>query len=308
MNNIPVLLIIYNRPNNFKELIKKLKIIKSKKIYIFADGPNKLKIKDPSLCEKTRILTSKINWKCKIYKNYQKENLGVDLAVYNAITWFFNKVEFGIILEDDCIPNLSFFKFVKILKSKYSKDKNIGIISGNNFVRKKYKYSYLFSKWTHTWGWATWKKNWVRFDYKIPFWKQLRNTKKWKLLNNDFNEYKTFTHVFDQSLNKNKKDKITWDYRFMLYNWYKNKLSIVPKSNLVKNIGFNKNATHTFKRNKNMNYKLKDLQYPLIHPSKNYIDNDFEKKNFYTSYYNKSYFFIEICKNLKFQIKNFFND
>ena len=76
MNNIPILLIIYNRPNNFKELIKKLKIIKSKKIYIFADGPNKLKIKDPSLCEKTRILTSKINWKCKIYKNYQKENLG----------------------------------------------------------------------------------------------------------------------------------------------------------------------------------------------------------------------------------------
>ena len=93
----------------------------------------------------------------------------------------------------------------------------------------------------------------------------------------------------------------------MLYNWHKDKLSIVPKSNLVKNIGFNKNATHTFKKNKNMNYKLKDLQFPLIHPSKNYIDNYFEKKNFYTSYYNKIYFLIEICKNLKFQVKNFFN-
>ena len=104
--------------------------------------------------------------------------------------------------------------------------------------------------------------------------------KKWKLLNNDFNEYKTFTHIFDQSLNKNKQDKITWDFKFMLYNWHKDKLSIVPKSNLVKNIGFNKNATHTFKKNKNMNYKLKDLQFPLIHPSKNYIDNDFEKKKF----------------------------
>ena len=89
MNNIPVLVIIYNRPNKFKRLIEKLQNIKSKKIYVFADGPNKLKKNDLSLCKNTRKLVSSINWECKVYKNYQKENWGVDLGVYNAITWFF---------------------------------------------------------------------------------------------------------------------------------------------------------------------------------------------------------------------------
>ena len=307
MNNIPVLVIIYNRPNKFKRLIEKLQNIKSKKIYVFADGPNKLKKNDLSLCKNTRKLVSSINWECKVYKNYQKENWGVDLGVYNAITWFFNKVKFGIILEDDCLPNLSFFKFVKILKSKYSRDKNIGIISGNNFIKKNYKYSYFFSKWPHTWGWATWKKNWVNFDYDINFWKKLRKSNKWKLLNENFTQYKTFTHVYDQILDKTKKKDITWDYRYMLYCWNNNLLNIVPRYNLVKNIGFGKNANHTFVKNKKMNYKLNNLKFPLNHPNKNYIDTDFETKNFYISYYNKNFFLIEILKNLKFLIKNFFN-
>ena len=204
MNKIPILILVFNRPKKFAKVIKSLKVIKPKKIFIFANGPRDEFIKDIKLCEDTRDLIKKINWKCKIYTNFQNKNLGLNLGVYTGISWFFKNVNFGIVLEDDCIPNSSFFKYVYVLKKKFSKNKNIGIISGNNFISNKSKYDYFYTKWPFTWGWATWSRNWKNFDYNLKYWKKFRKSEDWKKLNEDFNQFKTFTHIFNFSLNKKK--------------------------------------------------------------------------------------------------------
>ena len=145
MYDIPILIVAFNRPGKFQKLINNLKKIKPNKIYIFADGPRIDNNDDLKLCKKTRTIVSEINWQCKIKSFFLNKNSGVDLGVYSAINWFFKHEEFGIILEDDCIPTKDFFKFVRLIKKKYSKNNNIGIISGNNFIKTNNKYSYFFS-------------------------------------------------------------------------------------------------------------------------------------------------------------------
>lgn len=308
MNKIPILIIIFNRPKKFKKMIQALKKTRPRCIYIFANGPRDNHEKDIKLCDDTRNLIKKINWKCKIYTNFKKKNLGINLGVYTGISWFFEKVNFGIVLEDDCIPQPSFFKYVNLLKKKYSKNKNIGIISGNNFFKKKTKYDYFFTKWSFTWGWATWRRNWISFDYKLKFWNEYRKSNDWKTLNKDFNQHKTFTHIFNFSLDKNKIDRITWDYRWMLHLWFKKLTNIVPKHNLVKNIGFDSEATHTFKKNNKLNLNIKKIKFPLINQKTVKTDKNFDDRVFYDVYYNKRNFILEYLKNLKFLIRNKIND
>lgn len=308
MNKIPILIIIFNRPKKFKKMIQALKKTRPRCIYIFANGPRDNHEKDIKLCDDTRNLIKKINWKCKIYTNFKKKNLGINLGVYTGISWFFEKVNFGIVLEDDCIPQPSFFKYVNLLKKKYSKNKNIGIISGNNFFKKKTKYDYFFTKWSFTWGWATWRRNWISFDYKLKFWNEYRKSNDWKTLNKDFNQHKTFTHIFNFSLNKNKIENISWDYRWMLHLWFKKLINIIPKHNLVKNIGFDFEATHTFKKNNKLNLNIKKIKFPLIHQKIVKTDKNFDDRVFYDVYYNKRNFILEYLKNLKFLISNKIND
>jgi hypothetical protein len=308
MRDTPVLIIIFNRPEKFQKLIESLKKIKPNQIYIFADGPRQDNNKDLELCKQTRKIISKINWSCKIKIFFLNKNIGVDKGVYSAINWLFNNEEFGIILEDDCIPTKDFFKFATLLKKKYSNNNNIGIISGNNFIKSNYIGSYFFSKWPHTWGWATWKRNWDKFNYEIPYWKKFRDSKKWKELNSDFAEYKTFTHLYNLLLDDKKKHLITWDFRWMLYLWYNNFVNIIPRYNLVKNIGFDKDATHTFVKDDRWILNTKILKTPLIHPK--IINNDIflDKKIFYTVYYKKSNIFFEYLKKIKFYFLSFINE
>ena len=308
MKDIPILILVFNRPRKFEKVIKALKVIKPKKIFIFANGPRDKYIKDIKLCEDTRDLIKKINWKCKIYKNFQHKNLGLNLGVYTGISWFFKNVDFGIVLEDDCIPNPSFFKYVDVIEKKFSKNKNIGIISGNNFINNKSKYDYLYTKWSFTWGWATWSRNWKSFDYNLKYWKKFRKSEDWKNLNKDFNQYKTFTHIFNFSLNRKKIDLITWDYRWMLHLWFNKLTNIIPKHNLVKNIGFDSEATHTFRKNENLKLNFKKFQFPLKHNVKFKVNKKFDDKVFYSVYYNKKNFILENLKNLKFLIYNKLND
>lgn len=308
MYDIPILIIVFNRPEKFQKLINNLKKIKPDNIYIFADGPRIGNNKDKELCKQTRAIVSEINWQCKVKSLFLNKNSGINLGVCSAINWFFKHEEFGIILEDDCLPTKDFFKFIKLLKNKYSKSNNIGIISGNNFIKNRNKDSYSFSKWAHTWGWATWKKNWDKFDYELNFWKNFKNSKKWKELNSNFEEYKTFTHLYNLSNDNKKKNLISWDYRWMLNLWYNNFVNIIPNYNLVENIGFDEEATHTFVKDNKLIYNTKTLKMPLKHPKKITNDEILDKKIFYAVYYKKSNFLFEFLKKIKFFFLNFLNE
>ena len=239
--NIPVVIIVYNRPFQTKKLLKKLEDIKPKNLIIISDGPKKNSLDIKKNLE-VRKITKKINWNCKkIYIN-SKNNLGLKKRIYTGLNFVFKKFDQAIILEDDCIPNDSFFYFCNKLLKVYKKNKKICSISGNNFNNTKINDSLYFSKYSSIWGWATWKRSWEQFDINIKFWPKYKKSKKWKKDCPDIVERIFWDKIFDKVY---KKQINSWAYPYLLNNFYLNRLTIVPKYNLVKNIGFGRNATNT---------------------------------------------------------------
>jgi hypothetical protein len=243
--NTPILFIIFNRPSQTKRVFESIKNVKPKELYIAADGPRINNEKDSINCKLTREIVQNIDWECNVHYLLREKNLGCKIAVSNAINWFFTNTEEGIILEDDCLPNESFFNFSSLLLEKYRNDNEVMHIGGTNFQSKKIDCndSYYFSRITHIWGWATWRRAWEKYDIQM-------NDFTSKKLKSIFTENKlnpsSFTYFFN-ALSKVKKSKIdTWDYQWTYTVWKENGLAIIPVENLVSNIGFDSNSTHTF--------------------------------------------------------------
>jgi hypothetical protein len=261
--NTPVLILVYNRPFQTKVLIDSLRKIRPKKIFISSDGP-KINTLDAKQNHEVKNILKKINWTKEIKLNYMNKNYGCKEAVSRGIKWFFSKVKMGIILEDDCIPNKDFFFFTQKMLNKYKNNKNIYVVSGNNFLDNKVKIneSYYFSKYNHCWGWATWARAWKNYDKNLHKWNSFKKSKSWK---NKFIislERKYWERIFNLCY---KKKIDSWAYPWLYSIWLKNGLSILPKSNLVENIGFNLDATHTFSHKK-LNFPAKKIERKIIHP------------------------------------------
>lgn len=241
MFNTPILFLIYNRPDLTYRVFCAIKEIQPKYLYIAADGPSVQN--EDVLCQDTRnIVLNNIDWPCEVKTLFRETNMGCKIAVSEAITWFFDNVEEGIILEDDTLPNSSFFNFCSTLLEKYRFDCNIMHIGGTSFYNKSIQSSYYFTRYTHIWGWATWKRAWFFYDVKLMDWPILKGTTflldalKEKQIVNYWN------HIFDV-VYENKFD--TWDYQWSYACWKNRGLSIAPAKNLISNIGFSENATHT---------------------------------------------------------------
>ncbi len=264
----PILFLIFNRPDTTRIVFEKIKEIKPEKLFVAADGPRLNKEGEKEKCEITRKIIDEIDWDCEVKTLFREKNLGCGSAVNSAIGWFFDNVENGIILEDDCVPDLSFFNFCQELLEKYKDDKRVFGISGFNPISPmtNYPYSYFFSYYSGIWGWATWRRAWRLYDFKIEKWSNLRNTP-W-LLDFSLGEEmeKLMRRNFDSILDR----KIdTWDFQldFALLN--NNSFFIHPAVNLVKNIGFgHQDATFTKAINKIANTKVIPMKFPLIHPEK----------------------------------------
>ena len=271
--DLPILLIAFNRPSLTKKVFEKIKQVKPEKLYIAIDGARKNNINDIKKINEINKLFKNISWKCKVFFLKRKNNLGCKLGVSQAINWFFKNETKGIILEDDCLPSKDFFYFCKEMLVKYKNNKNIFMITGDNFQDGKIRGdgSYYFSKLTHVWGWATWRRAWKHYDVKMKFWPKFKNSNKLKNIFRTRNTYYHFKSIFNSVYNNNID---TWDYQWTASMWYNNGFSISPNYNLVKNIGFGPDATHTKisdKRSKNQ--KLKKI-FPLKHPSSIIINQD----------------------------------
>lgn len=244
MFQTPILFLIFNRPDTTKRVFESIKSIKPAKLFIAADGARKDKVGEDLLCIETRKIIELIDWNCEIKTLFRTENLGCKIAVSSAIDWFFENEEQGIILEDDCLPDISFYSYCETLLKYYSSNERIMHISGNNFqdgiVRSNG--SYYFSNYNHIWGWATWKRAWNKYKVNLEF---LTEAEIIKLIETQFTSRKE--RVFwIQIFNKMCKPNIgTWDYQWSFAIWSNNGLSILPNQNLVSNIGFNNNGTHT---------------------------------------------------------------
>ena len=156
-----VLFIIFNRPETTQRVFDAIRLAKPTRLYIAADGPRENKTGEKELCEQARKIAQNVDWDCEVKTLFQKENLGCGKAVSHAISWFFENEDMGIILEDDCLPHQSFFKYCEELLEKYKNNDRIGIISGNNFQKKRKigSFSYYFSDIVNIWGWATWARS-----------------------------------------------------------------------------------------------------------------------------------------------------
>ena len=297
--NTPILFLVFNRPEQTKRVLEQIRKIKPAKLYISADGPRNNNSDDIKNCIEVRDIVEQIDWECELKTNYLTKNKGCKIAVSSGITWFFNNVEEGIILEDDCLPSISFFNFCNELLERYRFDTRIGSITGYNYLNStNTDTSYFFSNIGEIWGWATWRRVWTNYDVKINSWEAIESKKAVenifnnKLLSGFFN-YK-FTLTYYNQIN-------TWDYQFYLLKLLNNWLTVVPSKNLIKNIGFDQHATHTSNVSNfetNNSYEIRDgLIHPVIFsPNRKYDFSYLRKHINFKSVFN---FFINKIKQAK---------
>ena len=267
MNDAPVLFLIFNRPDTAEEVMKAIQLAKPSKIYIAADGPRDHIDGEAALCQQTReIVLNLINWNCQIFTFFKEKNLGCAKAVAGAIDWFFSKEEMGIILEDDCLPDPSFFTFCNILLDHYKDDDRIMHISGfNDQPTHKSEYSYYFSNYPRVWGWATWKRAW-KFHELTPA--AVSDPLRSAIIKKYFYGFKKAGERWFHDFNRSHQSFSPWDYQWCLCIWKQHGLSINTNIPLIKNIGFDARGSHTTTPSKEMAaIQLSSFDGPIIHPA-----------------------------------------
>ena len=238
----PVLFLIFNRPDTTQKVFDAIKQARPRQLFVAADGPREGKEGEKEKCKQVRKIIEQVDWDCEVKTLFRDKNLGCKIAVSSAIDWFFENVEEGIILEDDCLPDQSFFQFSKIMLEKYRNDTRIMMISGTNYLFNKVTISesYFFSKFYAIWGWATWRRAWMRYDINMNSWPEFRNNKQLTWIFNDKEIIEYYTNMFQRTYdNKINCWGIQWAYSCI----FNNGLSVVPGKNLIANIGVT--GTHT---------------------------------------------------------------
>jgi hypothetical protein len=264
--NTPVVFIVFNRPSLTKLVFDEISKAKPKKLLVIADGPRTNVAGEREKCEEARAVIKGVDWNCQVLTNFSDINLGCRERVSSGLSWVFDNVPEAIILEDDCLPDPSFFQFCDELLEKYRDDERIGMISGDNFQNgiKRGDGNYYFSQFCHIWGWASWARAWNKYDVNLAQWPKLKD-KDW-LGSLGFSETETtyWQKKFDQVYSG---QQDTWDYQWIFTCWFHNMLAVMPNTNLISNIGFGHQATHTTAESIYANMATKPINFPLHHPS-----------------------------------------
>ena len=250
--NTPVLLIAWRRPHTLRQVIDAIRPVAPSRVFVACDGPNPNRIGEDEKVAATRaVIETEIDWPCQINRLYSDVNQGCRLGVSRAITWFFEQVEEGIILEDDCVPHPDFFTYCTTLLKRYRDDTRVWCISGNNFQKGQWRGdgSYYFSRYNHCWGWASWRRCWSKYDAELTQWPKLRKSKLLKTIFEDSVERKYWSDIWQKLLERGQPD--TWDYQWSFTCFVNGGLTALPNRNLVRNVGFGKDATHTTGRSIN---------------------------------------------------------
>ncbi len=266
MFDVPILIIAFNRPKETEILINEILKIKPRIIYFAVNCPRESVIEDIEKVSQVKSLNSRFSDYTQVKLLYSKKNSGARAGILSAIDWLFDNEDFGIIFEDDCIPDLSFFTYAQELLELYKNNQHIGMISGDNFSfnRLKIKNSYYFSKYFHIWGWATWRRAWKSYIRELPDTKEMQNVL--NTLKMDVSE-KEFWMKSIVAAYQGKID--TWDLQWLYSNWFHNRIAVMPSVNLIKNIGFGEGATNTKDRNSPFGkMQVETLKFPLKHPKK----------------------------------------
>lgn len=263
----PILLVVFNRPDTTRPVFETIRKLKPKYLFIAADGPRKNREGDAEKCRQVKEIFSDIDWPCEVKTLFHEQNLGCKKAESSAFDWFFEHVEMGIILEDDCLPDQTFFRYCTELLEKYKDNEQVMHISGNNFQKGNSRFicdeSYYFSTIPNSWGWATWRRAWAKYDVNIKKWPEFKASGKLKNAFNSHGGYEYWSKVWDQYY---RSEIDSWDGQWVLACAENNGLCITPKINLVTNIGWGEDSTHCKIENSSARVPTVAVAFPLKHP------------------------------------------
>lgn len=261
--NIPILFIIFNRPDIASKSFLKIKEARPSKLYIAQDGARQDSPGENDIVLKTRkIILDMIDWQCEVKTLFQEQNLGCGKGVFTAISWLFQNEDIGIILEDDCVVSNSFFQFMEEMLTKYKDDQRIGMVAGSNLINsyRENKTSYFFSRYKSCWGWGSWKRAWANMDIDMNWRKDYCDD---VICNSGY--YSKGKSKWNYQLKCIDNNFVSaWDWQWFFTLSSQNQLCIYPAKNLVSNIGNDSNATHTSFGS--ITHKSHELDFPLVHP------------------------------------------
>jgi hypothetical protein len=263
--NTPVAFLIFNRPHTTERVFAEIARARPPKLLVVADGPRSDRPGEALLCAQTRAIVERIDWDCEVLTNFAEQNMGCKKRIASGIDWIFSQVPEAIILEDDCLPEQSFFRFCEEMLIRYRDDERVGMVSGGNlqFGRRRGDSSYYFSRYTHIWGWATWRRAWQHYDRDIEQWPAFRQEGWVQQLFDRPGEKLYWEHSFEL-VHEGKLD--TWDCSWTFASLLRGMLQIVPNVNLISNIGFGADATHTHVVGEHANMPTAPIDFPLVHP------------------------------------------
>ena len=297
----PVLFITFNRIQSTRQVFARIKQVKPKHLFIAADGPRASNKDDLEKCEQVRqYVTQEIDWPCELKTRFRTANLGCGEGPADAISWFFNEVEAGIILEDDCLPDVTFFYFCEILLKRYGTDARIMHISGTNFQDGRFltQDSYYFSQYPHIWGWASWRRAWKYFDFCIddtP--EQIASVLKRRLKYRKERQlwFDTFKHSFLVE------KRTTWDFQWCYAFWKYNGLSILPANTLITNIGLGTDASHTTNFTSRYGRNKVSPLVDIMHPAE-IVQNDEADRYTFDHYFSAQTSFKNRLRNIAYAV------
>ncbi len=268
--DIPVLLIIFNRPEQTRKVFQSIRDVKPARLFVAADGARKGRETDAVNCRECREIVKQVDWDCEVSYLFREKNLGCKLAVSGAINWFFEQVTMGIILEDDCLAEQSFFLFCRDLLKRFEADSAVMHIGGTNFQPKHdaKKQSYYFSNIPHIWGWATWRRAWNCYDVTVSDFSTTGLKSIFRKAVFPRVSFSYWNHMLSL-VQQNNLD--TWDYQWTYAIWKNNGLVITPEQNMVSNIGFDNSATHTTAESPYANMPTFPIE-TIIHPAARQVD------------------------------------
>ena len=244
MTQTPVVYIVFNRPQHTEKTFAVLREQRPPQLFIIADGPRAGEPTDIERCAAVREIVANVDWPCEVHRKYADSNLGLKKNVSQGLDWVFSKVERAIVLEDDCVAHPDFFRFCNALLARYVDDESVSVITGNNFQngRLRGEASYYFSKYNHCWGWASWRRAWKHYQGDLPFWPEWSQSEDWREKTPDPVERRYWSKIFEQVC-AGQID--SWAYPWTASVWYQGGLTATPNVNLVSNIGFGMDSTHT---------------------------------------------------------------
>ena len=283
--SVPVLFLTFNRPQHTQAVLERLRLLRPERLYVHCDGPRPHRPEDADNVAAVRaIINRQVDWPCQVTTFYRDVNLGLRAGVFDAINWFFKQETEGIILEDDCVPDPSFFRFCREILETYRHDPQIMHIGGSNlaqhFTSQKPE-SYVFSRFSFVWGWATWRRAWEKMSLSLDGLEAFAASEKYKqFVPNSMAR----VYMLDKFRATQQRKNNSWAYAWFYSILKNNGLCIVPKKNLVQNVGVGEqSATNTTSSNRAARLRAGELEWPLIHPTERSPEPRLELQFFYTS-------------------------